>query len=559
MTFVSSTPIRRRHFLGLAAAATGGLFVASGCSTDGSKSGGAEDLKDQATGAMDGFAADSQFTATAPFTVSMLWTDWPDLPVTKTWQVFDEIKKRTNVELKLTHIPFSDATEKRSLLLSAGDAPAAIPLIYTGDETPFVSSGAILPMSDYVQHMPNFQKYVKEWNLQGMIDNLKQADGKYYMVPGLQEVSVPVFTLIIRKDVFDKVGAPPPETWDDLRTGLRLIKKAYPASMPLADGFEAQSLINYASHAFGTRAGWGFGDGTMPNASGDLEYCAIGDGYKQMLEYFNSLVTDGLLDPESLTASNDGNGGGSVAEKIAQNKVFAASGSNGTVIDFAKALNETVGPRNFELLQIAPPGGPAGMVVEPRNFWHGFCLNSKLKDSENLLATLQFMDWMYYSPDAREFWRWGVKDQTYTKDASGKIALKPQYSLGAFDINPKGKTDIQKALGFSTFPAEATESRALKESYNSKAFINYIDTVLKTRKPRDPNPPAPLTEGELEQATLLATPLKDAVDTNTLKFILGNRPLSDWDKYVSELKAKGLDQYLEIKNKARQRFKKEHG
>ena len=551
------TPLRatRRGILGFSIAATGAAALAA-CSDDG---GGEVDIDAQSKGAMDDYAADMQFTATEAFTLSLLWTEWPDLPIKDSWQFFKEIENRTKVKLEVTTIPFSDAVEKRSLLISAGDAPSVIPLIYTGDEDSFVSSGAILPISDYVEHMPHFQKYVEEWDLGEMIDNLKQADGKYYMLPGLQEVSVPVFTVIIRKDVFDEVGAGVPQTWDEMREALVKIKERYPDSKPLADGFEAASMLNYAAHAFGAQAGWGFGDGMMDDGSGKLQYTAVSEGYKQMVEYFRGLVADGLLDTESLTAANDGGGGGSVAEKFANELVFAASGSSGTAIEFAQALNETVGEGNYEVLQIAPPGGPAGMVCEPRNFWNGFMLNSEVAESEHFLATLQFLDWIYYNPEARELLRWGILDETYTKDASGKITLKPEYSLDAYNINPDAPTDIQADLGWSNSVfADSTESRALKESYNTPTFVEYIDSVLATRTPRDPNPPAPLDEMELEQASLLATPLKDTVDTNTLRFIMGERDIAEWDDYVAELEAQGLQQYVDLINTARERFEEEN-
>lgn len=551
----------RRQFLGVSIAATGLATVAGCSSTEGEGTGGdgGSGLEAQSKGAVDGFAADTEFKATEAFTLSVLWTDWPDVPVKDSWKFFDEIKKRTNVTLELTHIPFSDATEKRNLLISAGDAPSVIPLVYTGDEESFVSSGAILPMSDYVQHMPNFAKYVKEWDLTGMIDRLKQSDGKSYMVPGLQEVSVPVFTLIIRKDVFDQVGAGVPQTWDEMRAALLKIKAKYPDSKPLADGFEAASLLNFASHAWGTRAGWGFGDGMVDDGAGGLRYTAASPEYKQLVEYFRGLVADGLVDTDSLTASNDGSGGGSVAEKFANETVFAASGSAGTAIEFAQALEETLGKGRFEVLQIAPPGGPAGQVVEPRNFWNGFMLNSEVKDSEHFLATLQFLDWLYYNPQARELLRWGVEGETYTKSADGKISLKPEYSLDGYNLNTKAKTDLLKDLGWSNNVfADSTESRALKESYNAPAFVSYIDSVLSTRKPREPYPPAPLNETELEQASLMATPLKDTVDTNTLKFILGERDLADWDAYVAELEGQGLPNYVELLNGARRRFDEEN-
>ena len=565
----SKTTVRRRATRLRQVAALSGtaaLMLVAACSSGGgSGGGGGGGGGGEATGggvelecAVEDFQANEQFTAPEPMELGILWTDWPETPITDDWQLFDEIEERTNVRLVPTNIPFSDAVEKRSLLISAGDAPPIIPLMYTGDERQFAASGAVLPISDYTQYMPNFNHYVEEWGLSEMIDNLRQADGRFYMTPGLQEVSVPVFTLIIRKDVFDEVGAGVPETWDELHDALAKIKEKYPDSRPLADGFEGQSMLNYAAHAFGTVAGWGFGTGMFWNdETGEFEYAATSEGYKEMVTYFRGLVEEGLLDTESFTEANDGSG--TVTEKFADETVFAASGASGTVQEFATALT-AAGVEDFELVQIAPPGGPAGQVVEPRNFWHGFALTSQVADDPNLCTILQFMDWLYYNPDAREMLQWGVEGETYTKDADGTITLNPEYSLDAFNINPDGEIDIQVDLGWaSNVLAGGTESRELKESYNVPQFVEYIDTVLSTRTPRDPFPPAPLDELELEQASLLATPLKDTVDTATLQFIIGDRPLEEWDAYVAQLQGQGLDQYVDLINGAQQRFESEQG
>ncbi|MBP2409799.1 extracellular solute-binding protein [Brachybacterium fresconis] len=547
----------RRGFVGLSAAAFGSIALAScgGSSAEDEPI----DVDAQNVGAMEDFAADTQFTATEPIEVGILWTDWPEVPVEDTWKIFDHIKELTNVELKLTHIPFSDHEEKRSLLISAGDAPTLIPLVYTGEDSPYVSSGAVVPMSDYVEHMPNFQKYVKEWELGQMIENIKQADGKYYMLPGLQEVSVPVFSLVVRKDVFEDVVGSVPGTWEELREGLRAVKEAYPDSVPLADGFEAQSMLNYAAHAFGTIAGWGFGGGFIDAEGDELVYAAATDEYKSLVEYFHSLVEEGLIDRESLTASNDGSGAADVGEKFANELCFAASGSSGTAIEFAQALNETVGEGNYEVSLIPPPAGPAGDHVEPRNFWHGFMLNSEITRSENFLATLQFTDWLYFNPAAREMLRWGIEGETYTKAEDGTIELKDGFAMESYNINSGAEVDINADLGFATFPAESTESRSLKESYSTPEFVQYIEDVLSTRDPRDPIPPVPLEEAELEKASLMSTPLKDTVDTATLQFIMGERDLDEWDDFVAELEAAGMSRYMELINTARSRFAEANG
>lgn len=535
-----------------AAFATVSALALVACSDGGGGGGAAAEAGPvDLTCSVEGYAADQTFKNPEPMEVSMLWTDWPDSTMKDSWELFDEIEARTNVKITTTHIPFSDALEKRGLLISAGDAPTVIPLIYTGDERQYAASGAVLPLSDYTEYMPNFAKYLEEWDLTDMIENLRQADGRYYMTPGLQEVSVPTFSLILRKDVFDEVGAPIPETWDELQSGLELIKAKYPNSMPLADGFEGASMLNYAAHAFGTVAGWGFGTGMFYDEdAGEFTYAATSDGYKNMLEYFNGLAEAGLLDTESFTAANDGTG--TVSEKIAAESVFAASGSPGTVQDFATAL-DAAGVTDYELIQIAPPGGDAGQVVEPRNFWNGFMITAQAKDDPNLCSTIQFLDWLYYNPEARELIQWGVEGETYTKAADGTITLNPEYKYAGYNLNmDTGTTDIKLDLGYGNeVLAGSTESRELKQSYNSPQYVEYIDTVLATRTPRDPFPPAPLDEADLEQASLVGTPLKDSVDTATLQFILGERDLADWDAYVAELEGQGLAGYVDLINKAK--------
>ena len=496
--------------------------------------------------------AGEPWKAAEPREFSLLWTDWADYPITDTWEFFDEVEKRTNVKLTLTNIPFSDHEEKRSLLISAGDAPQIIPLVYTGEERQFAASGAVVPLSDYVDYMPNFKKYTEEWDLVDMVEDLRQDDGKYYMTPGLHEVSVPMFSMIIRKDVFDEVGAPVPETWEDMQKGLELIKAKYPDSTPLADGFEGGAITNYAAHAFGTVAGWGFGDGAWwDEKAGEFVYAGTTDGYKEMLTYFNGLTEKGLLDTESFTAADSG--GGTVTEKVASEKVFAASGGSWTVQEFATAL-DAAGVTDYELVQIAPPGGPAGQMVEPRNFWNGFMLTADAAKDENFCDLLHFTDWLYYNPEARELIQWGVEGTHYTKDAEGKYTLNPEYTLKQLNLNPSGTIDLKKDLGFANdVLTGSTESIELKTSYNTPAYVEYIEAIQETRTPRDPMPPHPLDEAELEQSSLLGTPLKDTVDTATLAFILGQRDLSEWDDYVSGLEGQGLSGYMDLINGAYER------
>ena len=75
----------RRSFVGLSAAAFATVALAA-CGSDDAEE---VDVETQNVGAMDDYAADMQFKATEPMQVSMLWTDWPEVPVEDTWRLFD--------------------------------------------------------------------------------------------------------------------------------------------------------------------------------------------------------------------------------------------------------------------------------------------------------------------------------------------------------------------------------------------------------------------------------------------------------------------------------------
>jgi multiple sugar transport system substrate-binding protein/putative aldouronate transport system substrate-binding protein len=533
---------------------TAALTLAA-CSSDGGggSSGDDTDPSTQMQGAMENYEAGDQFTATEPLTFSILWTEWPELPIKDSWEFFDVLEERTNVSLDTTVIPLSDHDEKRSLLISAGDAPQIIPLVYSGEDRQFAASRAVLPVSDYLEYMPHFTKLIDEWDLEELLDTLRQDDGKLYMLPGLLEVSVPMFTLLVRKDKFDELGIDMPDTWEGFHEAFLELKDAYPDSYPLQDGFEGKSLINYAARAFGTQAGWGYGNHMQwDEGAGQFEYAGTSDEYREMVEFFHGLVEDGLLDPEAFTTTTEGVE--RVEREIANEKSFAGSGGSGTLLEWSVALDESVGDGNYELVQVPPPAGPAGPVIEPRGFWHGFMITADARNSPDLIALIQFLDWLYYSPEAREFLRWGVEGEQYTKDADGTITLEPDYTWRDRKINPSGSIDIARDLGYSGFLAESTESLELRSSYDSDQAIDYIEQVLETRTPLPPPPPAPLDEAELEQSALLATALNDSVEANTLRFILGERPLSEWDSYIAELEAQGLQTYIDLINGAQQRF-----
>jgi putative aldouronate transport system substrate-binding protein len=183
-------------------------------------------------------------------------------------------------------------------------------------------------------------------------------------------------------------------------------------------------------------------------------------------------------------------------------------------------------------------------------------ISKKALENENFVAMMQFVDWLWYSDQGQEFAKWGVEGTTYTKDASG--AFKLAEDVDFVGLNEGAPKHLQKDFGFSNGVFAYGGTVKLVQSTFTEEELEF-QKVMNARKPWPVDPARPFTDEEREQVSLWETPLKDHVTQNTLKFILGERDLSEWDAYVKELEAKNMTSYMNLVTTAYERFKKEHG
>lgn len=536
------TRTRRR---GAAVAVTTAAALALSACGSGGEGSGPADLTGKDVGAMAEYGVGQQFRATEPLQFSILYSDHEAYPIQDDWLLWQELQERTNVTFAPVVVPRSDYEEKRSLVIGAGDAPMIIPKTYPGQEEPFVASGTILPVSDYLHLMPNFQAKVQQWDLGAHLDTLRQADGKFYVLPGLHEDVWQDYTIGMRTDVLAELGLQPPRTWDELRDVLAAIKAAHPDSYPLSDREEGKILLNMVGMTFGTQAGedWGYENASWDADAGRFVFTGTSPEYRAMIEYLHGLVADGLLDPETFTQDND-----IALQKLATERTFAMSTNAQMIVnDYRPALADVPGAT---FSKIVLPAGPAGNVINSESqLENGLMVSAEAVESPNFVAMMQFIDWLWYSDAGQEFAKWGVEGVTYTKGPDGQRRL----------ADGMGKTlDLQKSTGFSggVFAYGGT-TELLHSTFTPEEKEFQAAMAQKDELPLPP--PHPFTEAEREQATLWETALKDYTQQMTLQFILGQRPLGQWDAYVAELEGKGMTSYIDLVNAAHQRYVDENG
>jgi putative aldouronate transport system substrate-binding protein len=504
-----------------------------------------------------GDVVDIPFKAKEPLKFSMSFSDASWYALSDSWRVFDDIKNATNCELDLVVIPFSDYNNKRSLLISTGDQPLIMPKSYPGTEVPFIPSGQILAVSDYIDYMPNFKATVKAWKLEPELKTITQRDGKFYVLPGFHETFAQDYSLCFRVDILKKHNIPVPDSWAEIEDVLRKLKALYPDMYPYSERWQMGSVFGLIGPAFGLSGGTGLKTATVNwNNNNCLHYSEkedkfyfypTRDEYKAILTYFARLIKEGLMDPESVSQTDD-----QAKDKFVNGKSFLIGCNGQEVNGYRTKMDETLGKGNYEVMRINVPAGPAGGKIAGTRIENGVMISSKAKDDPHFLELLRLVDWVWYSYAGQELTKWGIEGKTY-KFENGKYSLLPGIKFPSFGLGGGGENDIDLRIewgyGGGNLILSYGGPKQLQYSYMDDETRAFVQQVNATREILKPAPVVLYDEDELEAQNMTAQPLMDYVFQMTYKFILGQADLNtEWNSFVDQCNTKGAQRYIDKAN-----------
>lgn len=498
------------------------------------------------------FGEDQTFHSNEPITYSMMYSDHENYPYNKDWRLWSAIQEKTNVTFDLSITARTEYENQKSLLVNSGDAPYIIPKTY--DESAFVATGQIVPVSDWVQYMPNYMKAVKDWGMEEDLKAKLKEDGKYYVLPGMWEIASGGYSYIIRKDVFEAAGVDVEGqqgnwTYEDFYEAMKKVKAFTGSNYVISDQFKGESALNIAAVQYGVTAGWGLANGL--NFDFDAQqfvFADASDDFKDYLGYFNKLITDGIMDPESFTQEDD-----AAQAKFFKGDTYVISGVYQVLADFKSKMQVA----DSELYMITQPGGPKGKLqVETSRLENGIMISQNALDDlgeEGFIKMLRFIDWFWYSNEGQTLSLWGVEGETYTLDADGNIVLNPDIYYNGMNEGAAKQLNVDYGFAGGMFAYGGSEQLKLsKMTEGEKDFVQRVQTTRETRKLI---PPIMATPEENEQMQLISTPLMDYVKTMTLKFITGQESFDNWDKYTAQVEANGSTRFTAMANDIFQKTK----
>lgn len=481
-----------------------------------------------------------------PVEFSMMYSDNSTYPFNENWPILLEIKKRTNVTLKIMTVPDSDKDQKYKIMLNTGDLPDIICGIAPGEYTDFAMNGIFIAASEYLDKLPNLRELMSKWNFKQDWDNYKLADGKVYYFPGVREKPIYDQGICIRTDLLKKYNLDTPKTFDDLYSVMKKFKEADPKSLPFTGEFGIDCTLNFIGNAWGLDIGsWSAGNQVYYDTdTKKFESTMTSPKYQKLLVYLSKLYMEGLMDPEIFTQNMD-----QWKQKLVIGKSFVSYNwfdqYEGIDADGKKNTDQ-----DFAYEPILPLAGPEGKALSATfgKMAAGVTVPSKTANKDYFDNLLKFIDWFFYSEEGYTLSSWGIENDTYTV-ADGKKT---------FTDAVKTTDGISKTLSvkYGCLNNNFTLAKSLdfQLAITGDKIVQLTNDAIAGNMLPPSKPIAKLTADENEQVKLLIAPLKDFFDKSLQAFILGKKdPVKDWDVYVKEAQDKGIQKVVNIYNMALQR------
>ncbi|ACZ31676.1 hypothetical protein Xcel_2662 [Xylanimonas cellulosilytica DSM 15894] len=535
----------------LAAACGGGAAETPGdTDTNGAAGNGSLIPESGRVGAMETFEVGDTFQASEQITLDMLYRVHPNYPIEDDWlivQTFEDM----GVTLDREDVLFADWDTRRSMLIASGDFPTFVPVVWGGQEAAWWAGGNLLPISDFLEYMPHASHYIEEWGVADELETRRQEDGAIYNLPGFREMPNIESSFLINVDMFEAAGAPTEfATFDEFAAAMKLVQEhgevdyAYSPRWNTQAGGALGGAMQIAAPNFGTTAGWNREVAIFDHDAGEFVPRVATDGYRDLVAWFAGLTEAGVLDPE-VTQEDD-----AAVAKFINGRSAVIETNPGEMDGSIRRGADDLGI-DLNVKMITVPAGPAGNYITGGQLGPGFVLNSSIQDSPYFLATLQFLDWIFFSEDGREFALWGVEGETFERDADGFPVLAE--ALGGADANA---TEIlQQEFGFrdGVWMQNWGGSNALLQSGMTPEVREWHSAMSEIKTALPVNPAAPMTESENEQMTLVEESTRARTEEGIAQFILGNRSMDEWDAFVQEVLSAGAQQITDLMNTAHQR------
>lgn len=471
-------------------------------------------------------------------------------------------EEKTNVKIEFDLVPESAMKEKVNLTLASNKLPDAFLAcgIGSSDLIKYGEQGTFIPINDMVETHGSFIKEVFDEN-ELLPESITAPNGSIYALPGINECYHCFYSgrSWINTEWLKNVGMEYPNTTDELYNVLKAFKEKD------ANG---NGDPNDEIPMMGSDTGWNtrpydfllnsfvYNDTASRIAvtDGKINFVADTDEFKEGLKYIKKLIDEQLIDPVSLTQTE---------------QQYAVIGGNPESIDVGVAVgacwwsglgNDDSDPlqRARQYVGLSPLEGPKGvrnvLTSEGGIEIDKFAITNACKNPEVLF---KWGEGQYdqYTGIVASFGTEGIDWEKPADGVKGINGLPALYK----QIHLTSGTDTQNFaipnFGIVNNTAEVRAGQAVEDEEEAKWGIesrleNETKTYFEPYRSNEAVPSILLSAEDSTERSRLQVQITDYVLENIVAFLSGAKDIDkDWDAYCKEFDVLEVAKYLEIVQK----------
>lgn len=470
----------------------------------------------------------------------LTWATWTsshsDYLDYKQQPFFKGLIEQTGVDIDFK---FDVVGESFYLMLASGELPDVIQYDWynvKGGPQKYIDDGVILDLTEAIDKWaPNLKKYLDEHP--DVARDLRTDSGKYYVFPFLRgDEKLTVFTgLMAREDIFEKNNLEIPETIDEWENAFSVMKNngvKIPFSFAGANCYPVMAAYNVTDNFYL--------DGST------VKFGPIQEGFKEYLTTMNRWYENGYLDPDYGTITRQ-----LLTGKISAGNVGAAAGECGGVMGVSLSAGKSknsdfnlVGAKYPVLKKGDKPEFGTAETIYNQN--SGVAITSQCKNVELAVKVLDYA----YGEAGHLLYNFGIEGESYEMVDGKPVYTEEMYNYEKGDITASLKRYIMSIDHAPCIQDVDMYEQRLSYPQQKEAIALWADTNMKNHI----LPHISLNDEENEINSEIWADINTFVQETTTKFILGKKPIEEFDSYVDELKKMGIEKVIGTRQSAYDRY-----
>lgn len=486
-----------------------------------------------------------------------------------------KIAEETGVVFEWQEIPAAGSGEKINLMLSTG---AGLPDVFWNGITStivaqYMDINIFTPTEDLIENYVPRLKAIYEQHPEYKA-GATAPNGHSYGFPYIEEMYGLVLTpgpFLINEAWLEKVGLDMPTTVDEWVEALKAFRDAgdlngngqadevpYAFGLGSKDTFGSYDTFHQFTGAFGQADSYSEGNYIADHLlikDDKVVFTAVDEAYKKTANFFNMLNEEKLIDPDSFSP------GPTPDQPLYLNKLTGAEPVIGSMGLWAPVNQITNLEVREQYAAIPRMDGESGKT--------GFKLNFSEMQDTSMVAITNSCDYpevvaamvnYCMDPKISITLNWGSVGMIYKEtedgylefdlDENNNIILKGNYqSFGEMRNNSSPTRGSLAVLNeyygkFADYTWDALDLLEFQKQNGKEAILEEYNAV----------PKMILAVEEMTRLTQIQPQLKAIVNRYTMEWILDGNVEATWDTYKQELEAAGLSEFLEVWQKAYDRF-----